>query len=187
MKRILLTFLTLTFFITVSTAQSVRIGPKVGLNIANFTGNVNTEARSLAGLQAGGVVEIELMDWFSVQPEVLYSVKGIQLGEVRLVNNYVDLPIMAKFYPVDGLYGEIGPQIGFLFSANEKDTANKISTIQSYKTVDMGLAFGAGYVLRDIGLGFGIRYSAGFSNIFKNNSRIKNGVFQIAATWTFEL
>ena len=187
MKRL---FFTLSSFFLLSIpvcSQTVRIGPKVGLNIANYTGNVNNEARSLAGLHAGGLVEVEIMEWFSVQPELLYSVKGIRLAEVSIVNNYVSLPIMAKFYPIDGLYGEIGPQMGFLISANQKNQANKINTTQDYKTVDMGLSFGAGYVLRDLGLGFGLRYYAGLSNIFRDNSRIKNGVFQIAATWTFEL
>lgn len=168
-------------------AQSVRIGPKIGLNVATLTGNVNTEVRSLAALQAGGVVEVELMDWFSIQPELLFSVKGFRINEVRGVNNYVDLPIMAKFYPVDGLYGEIGPQLGFLISANEKNTADRVTVTQDYKTVDIGLGFGAGYVLRDIGLGFGLRYNAGLTNVLRSNSRIRNGVFQVAVTWTFEL
>lgn len=187
MKRSLIT---LIFLLTLSlslNAQTVRIGPKIGLNVAKYTGDVNTEARSLAGLQAGGIVEIEIMDWFSVQPEVLYSVKGLTIGDVKRVDNYVDLPIMAKFYPIDGLYGEFGPQIGFLIAANAKNATQKVSTSQDYKTVDMGLGFGAGYVIRDLGLGFGLRYSAGLTNIFKDNSRIKNGVFQISASWAFEL
>ena len=41
--------------------------------------------------------------------------------------------------------------------------------------------------LRDIGLSLGLRYNAGLSNIFVDNSRIKNGVFQISAAYTFEL
>ncbi|MEM6893207.1 MAG: porin family protein [Bacteroidota bacterium] len=187
MKRLLFT-LTITFFaFYIGSSQIVRIGPKLGLNIANYTGNVNNEARSLAGLLAGGVVEIEIMDWFSVQPELLFSVQGIRLGDTSIVNNYVNLPIMAKFYPIDGLYGEIGPQLGFLISASQKNQADRITTTQDYKTVDIGLSFGGGYVLKDVGLGFGIRYYAGLSNIFVDNSRIKNGVFQLSATWTFEL
>ncbi len=187
MKRLLLTFSFILFALYTSNSQTIKIGPKLGLNIANYTGNVTTEARSLAGLLVGGVVEVEIMDWFSVQPELLYSVQGIRLGDVSIVNNYINLPIMAKFNPIDGLYGEVGPQIGFLISASQKNQADRITTTQDYKTVDFGLGFGAGYTIQDLGLGFGIRYNAGLSNIFKDNSRIKNGVFQISATWAFEL
>jgi len=168
-------------------AQTVRIGPKIGLNVASLTGNVNSEVRSLAGLHAGGIVEIEFLDWFSLQPELLFSVQGFRINEVTGVNNYISLPIMGRFFPIEGLYAEIGPQMNFLISASERDQANKVKSTQEYKTVDMGLGFGAGYVLQDIGLGFGIRYYAGLSNVFKSNSRIKNGVFQISATWSFEL
>lgn len=187
MKNPLITSLLVLFIFGSAQSQTVRIGPKIGLNIANLTGNTNPELRSLAGLHAGGIVEIELMDWFSIQPEVLYSVRGTRLGESSLLFNYVSLPIMARFFPIDGLYGEVGPQLGFLISAVEKDQANRINTTQEYKTVDMGLGFGAGYVLRDIGLGFGIRYYAGLSTITKSNSRIKNGVFQLSASWAFDL
>ncbi len=187
-KLIIVGFLALTSLYSGSLkAQSIYIGPKVGLNLANFTGNVNSSLRGLAALHVGGVAEIEIVDMFSIQPELLYSVKGAILDDTKLVNSYLSLPVMGKFYPIDMLYIEAGPQIGFLISANEKSNANNIKTTDSYKTVDLGLGFGAGVNLRDIGLSLGLRYNAGLSNIFIDNSRIKNGVFQISAAYTFEL
>jgi hypothetical protein len=165
----------------------ISIGPKVGLNLANYTGNVSSDVRGLAALQAGGVVEIELIDMLSIQPELLFSVQGVTVGETKLVSNYISLPIMGRFYPIDFLYIEAGPQLGFLISANEKNRVNKVSVSQSFKTVDIGLSFGVGTKITDLGLGFGIRYYAGLSNIFVDNSRIKNGVFQIFAEYKFDL
>jgi hypothetical protein len=187
MERLLILVVLLFSFNLSLVAQTVSAGPKVGLNLATFTGNVNTNVRGLAGLQAGGVVEVELSDTFSIQPELLFSVQGITIGDARLVNNYLALPIMARFYPIDFLYIEAGPQMGFLLSANEKDRANTIRTTQDYKTVDMGLSFGAGTKIRDLGLGFGIRYYAGLSKIFRTNTLIKNGVFQIFAEYKFDM
>lgn len=186
MKKYLVALGTL-FLISSTVSAQIRIGPKVGLNLANYTGNVNTNVRGLAALHAGGVVEIELIDKLNIQPELLFSVQGVTIGESKLVNSYISLPIMGKFYPVDFLYIEAGPQIGFLIAANEKTRANRVSIAQDFKTVDIGLSFGAGTRVEEIGMDFGIRYYAGLSNIFINNSRIKNGVFQIFAAYKFDL
>lgn len=187
MKRLLLTLLAIPLFCTLMNAQTLRIGPKLGLNLANYTGNVNSDVRGLAGLHAGGFFEIQLLDILSVQPELFYSVQGVTIDDTKLVNNYISLPIMGKFYPIEGLHIEAGPQLGFLISASEKNRADKVTITQEYKTVDMGLSFGAGYRIPDLDLGFGIRYFAGLSNIFQSNSRIKNGVFQLYTFWAFEL
>lgn len=189
MKKIILVgFLAMaTLYCSSLKAQSVYIGPKVGLNLANYTGNVNSNLRGLGALHVGGVAEIEIVDMFSIQPELLFSVKGAILGDTKLVNSYISMPVMGKFYPIDILYIEAGPEIGFLILANEKTNANNLKNTDSYKTVDLGLGFGGGVNLRDIGLSLGLRYNAGLSNIFIDNSRIKNGVFQLSAAYTFKL
>lgn len=186
MKNLLMPLVVLLLISSMATAQ-VSIGPKLGLNLANFTGNVSSDVRGLAALQLGGVAEIELIDMLSLQPELLFSVQGITVGNTKLVTSNIVMPVMARFYPIDFIYIEAGPQIGFLIAANEKDQANRINVSDSFKTVDMGLSFGAGTKLSDLGLGFGIRYYAGLSNIFVSNSRIKNGVFQLFAEYKFDL
>lgn len=187
MKNSLTPFVLLLFLSSMLSAQTVRIGPKLGLNLANYTGNVSSDVRGLAALQAGGVAEIEIIEMLSIQPELLFSVQGVTVGETKLVNSYISLPIMGRFYPVEFLYIEAGPQLGFLIAANEKNRASKVSVSQNYKTVDIGLSFGVGTRITDLGLGFGIRYYAGLSNIFVDNARIKNGVFQIFAEYKFDL
>lgn len=188
MKNLFRVLLFVCFTTLGVSAQTVSIGPKVGLNLANYSGAV-TNDRSLAALHVGGIVEIQLIDLVSIQPELLFSVQGASFENVKDVYNYVNLPIMGKIYPIEGLYGEIGPQIGFLLSANEKAIGNgeKAPFTQQIKTVDFGIGFGAGYKLPELGLSFGLRYNAGLSNFPKNNSRIKHGVFQIYTSWAFEL
>ena len=183
--KILLVLLTVQF-----SHSQIRIGPKLGVNLANYTGPAITTDRTLAGLQVGGLVEIQIIDLLSIQPEVLYSVKGATFDGGKEVYNYVDVPIMAKIHPVEGLYGELGPQVAILMSAvsksNDANVTNSTFT-QQIKTVDFGLAFGAGYRIPDLGLGFGVRYSAGLSNFPKNNNRVKHGAFQLYTSWSFDL
>lgn len=189
MKNPIITILLLLLTVQLSHSQ-IRIGPKLGVNLANYTGSLVTTDRTLAGIQVGGLVEIQIIDLLSIQPELLYSVKGANFDTGKEVYNYVDVPIMAKIHPIEGLYGELGPQVGVLLSAvgkaNDANIANSTFT-QQIKTVDFALAFGAGYRIPDLGLGFGVRYAAGLSNFPKNNNRVKHGVFQLYTTWSFDL
>lgn len=189
MKKVYLITTFLLLGIQLGSSQTLRVGPKLGLNLANLNGPSITTDRSLAGLNVGGFCEVQLIDLVSVQPELSYSVQGASFADANEVYNYLVLPIMGKIYPIEGLYGEFGPQVGFLISGNAKSrtTNERVSRTEVLKTVDFGIGFGAGYRIPDIGLGFGIRYNAGLSNIFTDNSRVKNGVFQIYSFWAFDL
>jgi len=71
--------------------------------------------------------------------------------------------------------------VGFLIVANEKDQVNNISVTQNFMKIDLGISFGSSTKIEEFGLGFGISYYTGLSTIFVNNSRIKNGLFEIFA------
>lgn len=170
---------------TIAKAQSTGFGVKGGLNIASLNGDVNDNVKSRATFHAGVFVEIEISDLFSIQPELLYSSQGYKFGDVKGINSYLNIPIMAKVYPIEGLNIEIGPQLGYLLSAKEKDTNNSQDAKEGYKSLDFGLTFGAGFKLADYNLIFGLRYNLGLSNILENNNNIKNGVFQVSVGYLF--
>ena len=95
--------------------------------------------------------------------------------------NYLNIPLMAKYYATKGLSLEAGPQIGFLLTA--KEDGNDI--IDSYKNTDFGVNFGIGYKL-DNGLNFSARYNWGLSNItVKNDITKNNSVFQLSVGYFF--
>jgi hypothetical protein len=71
---------------------------------------------------AGGFVNVPISDKFSIQPELLYSAQG-ENGksiDVTLQNDYINLPVMDKFYVSNNFTIEAGPQIGLLLSAKIK-------------------------------------------------------------------
>ncbi|MEX6625835.1 porin family protein [Tenacibaculum salmonis] len=217
MKKVLLIIAIVAAGFTAN-AQEVSFGAKAGLNIANYsksTDDIDSEART--SFHIGAVAEIKISDKFSFQPELIYSEQGATIdytetttvlteftkvklkGNIKL--NYLNIPLMAKYYVMEGLSLEAGPQVGFLLSNKSKIKTTVESSLlgesgtetsdlylkDNLKSVDFGLNFGAGYKL-DNGLNFSARYNLGLSNMNdyedNGNSR-KNGVFQLSVGYFF--
>lgn len=189
-------------------AQEVRLGAKGGVNFANFAGDVeNTDSRT--GFHIGGLVEIPVTEMFSIQPEVLYTAQGAKtqsrgtiLGtsydyEVTSKLDYIQVPVMAKVYVVDGLALEAGPQIAFLVN-DEVDYKGNLGPYEAsgegdinsdeLSTVDFSLGAGASYRL-PMGLFFGARYNFGLSNVNDSDTaddyKIHNNVLQVSVGYSF--
>ncbi|CAM1372675.1 porin family protein [Tenacibaculum xiamenense] len=178
-------------------AQEVQFGAKAGLNIASINGGNLQDLSSRTSFHFGGVAEIQITDKFSVQPEILYSAQGAKFkaSEGLIETNvtwkldYLNIPVMAKYYLADDFSLEAGPQIGFLLSSKADVELNDASVEQDIndvvKSTDFGLNFGLGYKL-DNGLNFGARYNLGLSNMLKESSESsKNGVFQFSVGYNF--
>lgn len=185
-KRYLLTLFIILLFSIDSKAQTTQFGIKGGLNIANLIGDVNDNVKGRTSFHGGIVAEFSISDMFSIQPELLYSSQGYTFGNVTGTSDYINIPVMGKFYPIEGLSIEMGPQLGFLLGAKEKDANNTVDVKEVYKSVDFGLNFGASYKL-DMGVNFGVRYNLGLSKILdtNNTTNIKNGVFQLYIGYFF--
>ncbi|WP_339611222.1 porin family protein, partial [uncultured Planktosalinus sp.] len=126
-----------------------------------------------------------LMGNISLQPELLYSMKGTNWNDTNL--DYIDLPIMGKYnLPwVNGLSGEFGPVIGILMGAEQNGNDVK----DFYKTIDAAIAIGATYKL-NMGVFFSLRYNNGLIDVDDfddnyNSWRGKNNVFQVSAGYAF--
>ena len=191
MKKLLLSIAILASGLTIN-AQEIKFGAKAGLNISNFSGDVeNNDART--SFHIGAVAEIEISDKFSVQPELIYSAQGSttsDLGvDITAAVDYLNVPVMAKYYVAEGFSLEAGPQIGFLMSAKMKaesgGDSEEIDVKDDLKSIDFGINFGAGYKLEN-GLNFSARYNLGLSNIAEeSDSSVKNGVFQVSVGYSF--
>jgi len=96
-----------------------RIGIEGGLNIANTVSSYNTDygTDAILGFNAGLTAEIPLVYPLSFEPEVLFSQQGYQAntvdGTLTQRNNYIDVPLLAKFRLVRGFNFLIGPQLNF--------------------------------------------------------------------------
>ncbi|TYP98830.1 outer membrane protein with beta-barrel domain [Tenacibaculum adriaticum] len=204
MKKLLLSIAMVAFGLTAN-AQEVKFGAKAGLNIANVSGDVeNNDART--SFHVGGVAEIKISDKFSLQPELVYSAQGLtsELEETfddgtnvvtikadgTLKLDYLNVPVIAKYYVAEGLSLEAGPQIGFLLSAKQKvefeGESDEQDVKDNFSSIDFGLNFGAGYKLEN-GLNFGARYNLGLTNVLdtEGDESVKNGVFQISVGYFF--
>ncbi|SRR5690606_26995400 len=201
MKKITLTLLGLVAFSTSALAQQeVKFGPKAGVNFANLSGADDSEMKT--GFHVGAVAEIKFNDKFSIQPEVVYSTQGAKfsqtlpiIGEVEstIKNDYINVPIMAKYYFIEGFSVELGPQIGFLMKSEAESGDNTIDTKDAYKSIDFGLGVGLAYDL-PMGLFVGARYNLGLSKVNEDVSvgdisvetdDIKNGVIQVGVGYKF--
>lgn len=164
MKRIfLIAFAVLAFGF--ANAQQTRFGIKGGLNVTSFSGGNYYDAKSLVGFQVGGFAEIKIIERLSIQPEVLFSTQGAKFdggvdGDFDSKLNYINVPVLAKFYITKQFTVEGGPQLGFLVSAKSDGEDSK----DLFKSVDTGFNFGAGYNFTD-NVSVNLRYTVGLSNI----------------------
>jgi len=183
--------------LTVISLNAQNFGVKAGLNLANLSGDEYLEEFDMrTSFHIGGVYEVEISDNFSFQPELMYSAQGAQMSEgsakVVVKLDYINIPLMAKFYAADGFSIEAGPQVGFLIVAETKYEAEGESETDDIKddsnTIDFGLNFGLGYKLES-GLNFGARYNLGLTTIVKEeedyDETVKNGVIQISVGYFF--
>ena len=164
MKRIFLVAIAVMTF-GLANAQQTRFGIKGGLNLTSFAGGNYYDAKSLVGFQVGGFAEIKVIERLSIQPEVLFSTQGAKFdggsfGDFDDKLNYINIPVLAKFYITKQFTVEGGPQLGFLVSAKSDGHDSK----DNFKSVDTGFNFGAGYNFTD-NVSVNLRYTVGLSNI----------------------
>ncbi len=203
MKKLFTITMALVAF-TIS-AQNVTFGAKAGLNFASMTGDDADGLDGRTSFHIGVTAEIEMSDTFSIQPELLYSGQGFTDSDEFEVSDgsgnfdvfdaditakvdYLNLPIMLKYYVSDGLSLEAGPQIGFLLSAKAKVEAegeSETEDIDDLKSTDFAFNLGAGYKL-DSGLNFGLRYSMGLTDVPDGDSDgFKHSVLQLSVGYNF--
>lgn len=214
MKKLLFTAILVAAGIV--NAQEIKYGAKLGINISNFSGDV-TDSKSLIGAQFGGFAEIKISDKFAFQPELLFSIQGAKskytetyLGdtyseESKTKLNYLNIPVLAKYYLADKFAVLAGPQFGILMSAKEdydiSETYSGITDSYSesvdvknfYKSLSLSFNLGANYSFSD-NLFVDARYNLGLSSITKNytdefgdsySSDIKNNVIQLSVGYKF--
>jgi len=162
MKRIILSAIAVMAF-GFTNAQQTRFGVKGGLNVSTVVGGDVENTKSLVGFHVGGFAEINVVKKFFIQPELLFSTQGTKVDgpggfDYDFKLNYLNIPVLAKYYITDQFSVEAGPQLGVLLSAKAEDTDIKDST----RSVDFGFNLGAGYNFTE-NFGAGIRYTIGLS------------------------
>lgn len=183
-------------------AVTPRFGIKGGVNLATMeidddsnTNPLNTNNKT--SFHGGLFVNIPLGGALRFQPELVYSGQGTKFsegsgtstikGEMDL--HYIQVPLMFQLQGNSGLYGELGPQIGFLVKSEMEIGSVTEDIKEDLKKVDFGAGLGIGYLTR-IGLGIGARYNMGFSNIYdadqpNDEGKYKNRTLNLGLTYHF--
>jgi len=173
MKKLILGIF-VSFFAFSMQAQKIDLGVKLGANFSNMSDVSGVKLKNKTGLVAGAFVAIGT-DKFAVQPELLYSQQGAKTDLGNFDLDYVNVPIMFKYYLVGNLLNvQVGPQFGFLTSQSLKDQVD---------TKDFDFSGAAGLGL-DLPLGFRVdaRYNFGLTKVAEDS---KTGVFSLAVGYSF--
>lgn len=182
MKKLLL--LSILFFgVSVAQAQEIDFGIKGGVNFASLNGDDVDGLDSRTGFHLGVLAEIGLTEQFAIQPEVLYSAKGAEDGDMTWKLDYVSVPVMAKYYVIEGLSIEAGPYVAFNVKSEAEMNGETVDLKDGTESTDFGAGVGLGYSL-PMGVFFQGRYAFGFTDI-ATDGNVKNGVAQLSVGYKF--
>jgi hypothetical protein len=179
-------------------SQKIKFGAKAGMNMASWAGDEEDGTNMRVSVHFGGLVEFKLTDKFSIQPEVLYSGQGATTKGLYTYNqsykaafrfDYLNVPVMAKYYIVEGFNVEAGPQVGVLLSSKVMVKVDDTKTVDDFEgktnDVDISANIGLGYDL-PMGIFFNARYSLGLNKVNDTkNETVNNRVFSLSVGYKF--
>lgn len=180
MKNLLLIISLLVFTVFCFGQKKTSFGIKAGINMANISGNIESEwdinTESKFGFHAGFIMDVAVSEKFSVQPELLYTAQGAKFNdegsEGKFIHNFISLPITAKYYIIDDLALETGPQLNYLIKAKLEESMDvgwdsgdlEVDLTKQAPSISVGLNFGASYEINNKFI-IGARYSLGLTNL----------------------
>ena len=190
-------------------AQESSVGIKGGLNLSTISTDIGSDKNLKPGFHVGVFSKIEFSESFALQPELLFSTKGLKVnyddnlivdGETRFNNNYIDLPVYLVFNLSEAFQIQAGPYISYLISANVETDATVLGFFEidsdkeldrkNFNAFDYGVSAGISFNLNPLVIG--ANYSLGLNPVAKENEPSrnmlgegKNSVIQIFAAIKF--
>ena len=183
-------------------AAGVQFGIKAGGNMAKPTGadvdDIEGTLKTKVGFVGGIFIAFNLSNSFSIQTEVLYTMKGATYEytdidgtvEEKLYGDYIEIPLLLKLKFLSGGIQPFifaGPYVGFKLSEKLEVMGEEIPLEEAIlKNNDYGAIFGGGLQL---GSKFhvDVRYSMGLQKIIDDVESIdfKNGVWSATVGFAF--
>ncbi len=183
-------------------AQRTTFGIKAGIqnNFFSFKeksgGEWSRDLASGAGFQVGGIANFAITDHFSVQPNLLFSMKGVKptsLSEITLYT--IDLPINF-LYRTNGFFGGIGPNLSYGLSAKSEFDGLPDNDLYEGDGGDPAefnrFEFGTNVVLGyqfNCGVALNGHYTAGYSNLNNDTDadeeRYNTRIFGFSVSYMF--
>ena len=181
-------FIIIVFTVLLTTTtfgQGIDLGIKAGATFANLTGA--TDASTKTGFVGGAFLTIKFSDKIAIQGDLLYSQQGakLELDDINL--NYINFPIVFKYYIIKRINIQAGPQFGTVVNDNLGEVFGPNDIISFDITGVVGIGIDLPLNLRITG-----RYGFGLSEInfieFEGDSKetnSKNSVFSLTAGFSF--
>ena len=175
--------------VCMSASAQVQFGAKVGVDATHFWGK-DTEHGMKIGYQFGALMEYKFNPNFAIAPEVVFASQGgkfkIYEAENKKVDNtftinYINVPVMFKWYATPNFSFDLGPQVGFnVYSKYKVGDLDAEDIKDMTKSVDFGVGLGGTYNLTDNAF-IQARYTMGLTDAFKGElNEAKNGNIQLA-------
>jgi len=161
-----------------------KFGIKGGFDLTSlYISDVSSEHMK-PGFDAGVFAKLPLTRGFSIQPELIYSLKGAKdrydnfiqgSGEYRFNLGYMEVPVLAVVNILPNFNLQAGGYAAYLVNANVKnvdqngniESATELNT-GDFMRWDFGLIGGAAFDIENFTIG--ARYSYGLSQIGKNGN-----------------
>lgn len=180
MKKILSILLVLVAVQLHAQDNGLTFGIKAGANFSNLKLDFDGDGLSPDGATSvfvGGFVDIGLNESLHFQPELQYSIEGAEDADISFIN----LPLMLKYYLVEGFNIQAGPQVGFPVDAE--------GGTDGLKSTNFAINLGAAYELPG-GFFVDARYNIGVSNIAESDPdfgdvSLKTKGFQLGIGYRF--
>lgn len=178
MKKVLV--LIAVAIVSISASAQLQFGAKVGFDMTNFWGK-DAEHGMKPSYQAGLVMEYKFNPHFAIAPEVVFASQGGKFDDMTYNTNYINVPVMLKYYVAPLFSIDFGPQAGFnVYSKYSiKDVDKAVDIKDATKSIDFGLGLGGTYNLTENAF-VQARYTLGLTNVFEGDAKCKNGNIQIA-------
>lgn len=175
---------------TTDAGMTAKFGIKGGLNLTTLYSSDVSTSHMKAGFNAGVFAKLPVTRGFSIQPELLYSLKGAKStysnfvqgnGEYRFNLGYIEMPVLAVVNIAPNFNLQAGGYAAYLTNANIKNV-NDNGTVEgaadlnvgNFNRWDYGLAGGLGFDIEHVTLG--ARYNYGLSKIGKSDNTFAQGM-----------
>lgn len=187
---------------TAMAQKAFTYGPKVGVDYTHQWGkNINDE--SALSYQAGVFMEYRLNSKFAIAPEVVFAAHNRPKSDLNLWmneypprdvittyhTNYINIPVMFKYYVISSLSIDLGPQFGFKvydkYTDKWEEDGKKMREKHNsgHRSFDFGLGLGATYNFNEK-VFVQLRYTLGLVPLYKG-SNARNGNAQLSIGYRF--
>jgi hypothetical protein len=165
------------------------VGITLGYGRTNIRDNGSYFAMKHSAYQAGLNADVYFSERFSFHPEALYTLQYFDATneDYNRDISYINVPLLARLH-ASGFFFEAGPEVNFALTAKNEAGDNVRSDVNP---VVLDYVVGVGYQL-GTGLGLGVRYDGGASNVFKNNTStvignnsLKSNTFWVNLSYAF--